>query len=243
MGVPQTSSYSSARLTLIAVIARDCGTGHAETSVTRVVPSGMQNATFDPAETIAGFPLKSIRRALGSIGIMDGDHVAHVAKTLSCPRSQAERVLAAAERRGLVTPTGVKDQWKTTDLGWELAMHWKPPPRIEPAIALDGDDDPKAINEVFDEVPCSLLRTTPDDDDAFEESTLQVGVFVEYASPRVIEISVSIPDDYDYPDESATIESSVYIGVEDAKRLMKALQTSVERAEQEIARRKGMPPR
>ena len=203
----------------------------------------MQDSTFDPAETVAGFPLKTIRRALGWMGIMHkaGDHVAHVAKTLSCPRSQAERVLAAAERRGLVTPTGVKNQWKTTDLGWELVMRWKPPPRIEPAISLDGNDDPKAINEVFDEVPCSILRTTPDDDDAFEEAMLQVGVFVDYASPRVIEISVSIPDDWDYPDDSASIESSVYVGIDEAKRLVKALQTTIGRAEEEIARRKRMP--
>jgi len=207
-------------------------------------PSDMQDVQFDPAETIAGFPLKSIRRALGWMGLMgkEGDNVERVAKALSCPLSQAEHVLAAAERRGLVTPTGVKNHWKTTDLGWNLVMRWKPPPRIEPAISLDGDDDPKAINEVFDEVPCSLLRTTPDDDDAFEEAKLEVGVFVEYASPRVIEISVSIPDDWDYPDDSASIESSVYVGVEDAKRFMKALQTSIERAEKGIARRKRMPP-
>lgn len=169
-----------------------------------------------------------------------GDHLTNVAKALSCPRSQAERVLAAAERRGLVTPTGVKNRWKTTNLGQELAMRWKPPPRLEPAIALDAEDDPKAINEVFGEVPCSLLRATPDDDDAFEESTLEAGVFVEYASPRVIEISVSIPDDYDYPDESASIESTVFLSVDDAKRFMKVLQTSIERAEKEIARRKRM---
>ena len=204
----------------------------------------MEKADFDPAETIAGFPLLSIKRALGWVGIMDDrDDVARVAEALTCPRSQAERVLAALERRGMVTPTAVKTQWKTTKLGWQLAMHWKPPPRIEPAIALENDDDSEAINEVFDDVPCSILRTTPDEEDTFEEARLEVGVLVEYASPRVIEISVSIPDDYDHPHSSATIESSVYIGIDDAKRFAMALQTAIGRADAEIARRATLKPR
>src|SRR4051794_12840176 len=107
----------------------------------------MEKADFDPAETIAGFPLLSIKHALCWVGIMDDrDDVALVAEALACPRSQAERVLAALERRGLVAPTTVKNQWKTTPLGWQLATRWKPPPRIEPAIALEDDDDSTAIN-------------------------------------------------------------------------------------------------
>jgi hypothetical protein len=181
-------------------------------------------------------------RALGWFGILDDrDDVALVAEALSCPRPQAERVLTAAERRGLVTPTAAKNQWKTTPLGWQVAVHWKPPSRIEPAIALDDHEDSKAINEIFDDVPCSILRA-PDDGDAFEEAQLGVGVFVEYESPRVIEISVSIPDD-DHPESSANIESSVYIGVDDAKRFSKALETAIKRAESEVARRAKLKTR
>lgn len=203
----------------------------------------MENADFDPAETIAGFPLLSIKRALGWVGIMDDrDDVALAADALTCSRSQAERLLAALERRGFVTPTPVKNQWKTTPLGWQLGMHWKPPPWIEPAIALEDNDDLKAISEMFDDVPCSILRTTPENDDAFEEARLEVGVFVDYASSRVIEVSVAIPDDYDHPDSSATVESSVYIGVDDAKRFAKALRTAIDRAESELARRATLKP-
>jgi len=204
----------------------------------------MEKADFDPAETIAGFPLLSIKRALGWVGIMeDRDDIALVADALSCPRKQAERVLAAAEQRGLVTPTQVKNQWKTTPLGSQLAWQWKPPPRIEPAVALEDDGDSKAINEMLDDVPCSILRTTPEDDDAFEEGLLEVGVFVDYASPRVIEVSVAVPDDYDDPHASSTFESSVYIGVDDAKRFAKALQTAIGRAESELARRAKLKPK
>lgn len=203
----------------------------------------MEKADFDPAETIAGFPLLSIKRALGWVGLMDDrDDIALVADALSCPRKQAERVLAAAEQRGLVTPTQVKNQWKTTPLGGQLARRWKPPPRIEPAIALEGEGDSKAINEMFDDVPCSILRTTPEDDDAFEEGLLEVGVFVDYASPRVIEITVAVPDDYDDPHASTTVESSVYIGVDEAKRFAKALQTAIGRAESELVRRSKLKP-
>src|SRR4051794_19677440 len=107
----------------------------------------MEKADFDSGETIAGFPLLRIKHALGWVGIMDDrDDVARVSEALACPRSQAERVLAALERRGLVTPTTVKNQWNTTRLGWELAHRWKPPPRLEPAIALEDDDDSNAIN-------------------------------------------------------------------------------------------------
>ena len=215
----------------------------APTASVRVVAWAMENADFDPSERIAGFPLLSIKRALGWVGITDDrDDVALVAEALSCPRPQAERVLTAAERRGLVTPTAAKNQWKTTPLGWQLAVHWKPPSSIEPAIALDDDEDSKAINEIFDDVPCSILRS-PDDGDAFEEAKLGVGVFVEYESPRVIEISVSIPDDYDHPESSANIESSVYIGVDDAKRFAKALETAIKRAESEVARRAKLKTR
>lgn len=204
----------------------------------------MENADFNPAETLAGFPLLSIKRALGFVGILDDrDDVALVAQALSCRRPQAAQVLAAAERRGLVRPTQVKNQWETTPLGWQLAMHWKPPARIEPAVALEDVPDSKAINEVFDDVPCSILRTTPDDAEAFEEARLEVGVFVDYASPRVIQISVSVPDDYDHPDSNATLDASVYIGIAEAKRFAGALQTAIARAEAELTRRTTLWPK
>ncbi len=210
----------------------------------RVIRKVMEKPDFNPSETIAGFPLLRIKHALGWVGILeDRDDVAHVSEALACPRSQAEGVLAALERRGLVTPTAVKNQWKTTQLGWQLAFRWKPPPRLTPAIALEDDDDSKAINEMLDDVPCSILRASTDSDHAFEEARLEVGVFVQYASPRVIEISVSIPDDYDNPASSSVVESSVYVGVEEAKRLAKALQAAIGRAESELARRAKLTPR
>ena len=81
----------------------------------------MATADFDPAEMIAGFPLLSIKRALVFVGIMDDrDDIKLVADALASSRSQAERVLGALERRGLVAPTRAKKQWTKTQLGWQL---------------------------------------------------------------------------------------------------------------------------
>jgi hypothetical protein len=202
----------------------------------------MGKSEFDPAEMIGGFSLVAIKRVLGHVGLLDDrDDIENVASSLGCPRSQAERVLAALERRGMVTKTAKSNQWDSTDLGRRLAWHWKAPPKLEPVIALEPESD--AINEMFESVPCSILRYV-NDEDAFEEADLQVGVFVEYASPRVIEISVLIPDDYDCRDDGGgTYDSSVYVSVEDAKRFAAALQTAIERAETEIARRATAKPR
>lgn len=202
----------------------------------------MEQPEFDASEVIAGFPLASIKRALTWVGLMDDrDDIKNVADALHCPSGQAERVLEALERRGLVTKAAHKRQWETTDLGKRLNYHWHPPRRIEPVIEREAGRG--ATNEVFETVPCSILRTSSDNGAAFEEADLDVGVFVEYESDRVIEISVSQPDDYDHRGESSVIESSVYIGVDEAKRFATALQKSIERAERELTRRKTAKPR
>jgi hypothetical protein len=115
---------------------------------------------------------------------------------------------------------------------------WQPPRRTQPVIERDEDPGDDVCSQMFDEVPCAVYRSgSTDGGDTFEEADLCVGVFIEYESPRVIEISTSQPDDYDHRQESATIESSVYISVDEAKRFAVALQQAIERAEAEIARR------
>lgn len=198
----------------------------------------MEKSEFDSAQVIGGFPILDIKRALTYVGLReDRDDVASVASSLRCPHSQAERVLAALERRGMVARTGKTNQWQTTDLGKRLAWHWQPPRKLQPAIALEPESD--GINEVFDGVPCSILRNE-DDEDMFEEAELEVGVFVEYASPRLVEISVMVPNDYENRDGGGTIDSSVYVSVDDAKRFARALQTAIDRAEKEIEGRKAL---
>jgi hypothetical protein len=197
----------------------------------------MEKTEFDANEVIAGFPLASIKRALAWVGVMeDRDDIKNVAKALRCPPGQAERVLEALERRGLVSKTARKRQWETTALGHRLKYYWQTPRKIEPAIEREAERG--AINQVFDSVPCSILRTSSDEGAAFEEADLQVGVFVEYETDRLIEISLSQPDDYDHRDESGKIESTVHVGLDEAKRLATALQKSIEHAERELVRRK-----
>jgi hypothetical protein len=208
----------------------------------RVTLGLVEKSDFDASEIIAGFPLPSIKRAIAWVGIMDDrDDIKNVADALGCQRPQAERVLEALERRGLVVKSAKKRQWDTTALGWQLRFQWQPPRRIEPVI--DRDEETDAINEGFGTVPCSILRSKADDDVAFEEADLDVGVFIEYESPRVIEISISQPDYYDYREESSTIETSVYIGVEEAKRFAEALQSAIARAEAEMVRRATVKPK
>jgi hypothetical protein len=197
---------------------------------------------FNAAEVIAGFPLLSIRRALLHVGMMpDRDDIKLVAESLGCRPNQAESVLQAMERRGLVTKAQKKRQWEVTDLGRDLRWHWKPPRRMQPVI--DRDDDSDAVNEGFEIVWCSLLRTQRDDSAMFEEAQFEVGVFVEYDTDRVVELSVVQPDDYDHPDSSSTIETSVYLSVTDAKKFAQGLQTAIEHAEAEITRRATAKPR
>lgn len=90
---------------------------------------------------------------------------------------------------------------------------------------------------MIDDVPCAILRGGSDDNHTFEDADLGVGAFIEYESPRVIEITILQPDDYDHRDEAAIIERSLYIGVDEAKRFGVALQEAIEKAEAEIARR------
>jgi len=202
----------------------------------------MEPHEFDPGEVIAGFPLVGIKRALTWVGVMeDRDDIKNVAKALGCPLGQAERVLEALERRGFVTKAPKKRQWETTPLGNRLHFEWKPPRRIQPAIEREDEGD--ANNEIFESVPCLILRPASDEGAALEECDIEVGLFVEYETDRVIEISVTQPDDYDHRDHSSTIESSVYLGVSDAKRFAAALQTAIGRAEAELARRATEKPR
>lgn len=209
----------------------------------RVTLRLVEKTEFDASEVIAGFPLTSIKRAIAWVGIMDDrDDIKNVADALGCQRPQAERVLEALERRGLVTKSAKKHQWDTTQLGWQLRFQWQPPRQIEPVI--DREEETDAINEGFGTVPCSILRSKPDDDLSFEEADLDVSVFIEYESPRVIEISICQPDYYDRrEDSSSTIETSVYIGVEEAKRFAEALTSAITRAEAEMVRRASVKPK
>jgi len=197
----------------------------------------VENPEFNAYEVIAGFPLLAIRRAISWVGLMDDrDDLKIVSDSLGCPYSQAERVLETLERRGFVAKTKNPRQWVTTRLAHQLGI-WQPPRRFEPAIERDEDQDDDCCNRVIDEVPCAILRGGTDDTFTFEDADLEVGVFIEYESPRVIEISISQPDDYDHREESGRIDRTVYIGVDDARRFAVALQKAIEGAEAEIARR------
>lgn len=201
----------------------------------------MARQTFDATELIAGFPLARIKQALFWIGLeRDRDDIEIIADGLRCGRPQAERVLEVLERRGFVTRASKKNRWEQTPLGRELSFCWHPPRRLEPVI--QREEETNACNEIFDAVACSIFRGS-DDGDAFEEADLEVGVFVEYESERVIEILVSKPDDYEHRDGSSTVETSIYIGLAEAKRFIRAFETAIERGEAEIARRAAIPVR
>ena len=88
------------------------------------------------------------------------------------------------------------------------------------------------------------LTAQANDEVMFEEADLEVGIFVEYESPRVIEILVSQPDYYDEGENSSsTIESSVYLGIEEARRFAAGLQLAIGAAEAELKRRATTKPR
>jgi hypothetical protein len=71
----------------------------------------------------------------------------------------------------------------------------------------------------------------------FEDAFLDVGVNVQYENERLVEINVVLPHDYEEPESNATIESTVYIGVAEARVILTGLQTAITRAEKELARR------
>lgn len=200
----------------------------------------MPETEFDANEVVAGFPLLSIRHALQWVGLMDDrDDIKSVAESLKCPNSQAERVLETLEERGFVTKTAKKRQWAQTPLGWRLSRTWQPPRRLHPVI--ERDDQGNATNQGFDTIPCFILRTEGDDD-VFEEADLDVGVWTEFESDKLIEINLTQPDDYDHRD-SSQIERSVYISVSDAKQFAKSLLEAIEYADKEIARRATAKPK
>ena len=200
-----------------------------------MVPSVPMATDFDPNQVIAGFPLVKIRGALSLLGLMDDrDDVAEVAKSLLCHAPQAIRVLEELERQGFVARTAKARQWQKTERGRELAYHWHPPRKMDPVI--ERETERGVYTEVFDSVPCSILRSVSEGD-MFEEADLQVGTSVEYESERLIEISISQPDDYDNRESSSLVDRSVYIGITDAKKFADALQKSTAKAERELVRR------
>src|SRR5262245_61601009 len=100
----------------------------------------MDREQFNVTETIGGFALTRIRRAMLFVGLMpDRDDIQTIAESLGCPSRQAESVLQALERRGLVTKAEQKRQWDITPLGKHLRFSWKPPRRLQPAIERDDD--------------------------------------------------------------------------------------------------------
>lgn len=200
----------------------------------------MSEPEFDANEVVAGFPLLSIRHALQWVGMMDDrDDIKSVADALKCPPSQAERVLESLEERGFVTKAAKKRQWDQTPLGWQLSRRWQPPRRLHPVI--ERDDQGNATNRGFDTIPCFILRSQGEDD-VFEEADLDVGVWTEFENDKLVEFTLSQPDDYDHRD-SSQIDRSVYISVSDAKQLAKSLQEAIEHAEKELARRATAKPR
>jgi hypothetical protein len=173
-----------------------------------------KESEFDANERVAGFPLAGIQRALGWVGIMDDrDDIKCVAEALHCPPSQAARVLDELEKRGFVTRAGMKNQWKHTEKGWRLAHAWQSSRRLIPAI----ESPSTGTNLILESVPCSILRTTEDNADVFEEARVSVGVHVEYEGERLIEIAVEQPNDYDEPDGGALIDRTLYVTAGDAK--------------------------
>ena len=191
---------------------------------------------FDATEMIAGFPLPSIQRALAYVGMLDSrDDIKNVSDGLRCPAHQALRVLEELERRGFVTKLKKAKHWDLTQRGRALAYYWKPPRKLHPAI--EREDTDIACIESFGSTPCFILRGTPDNEDVFEDAFLDVGVNVQYENERLIEINVVLPHDYEEPESNAAIESTVYIGIAEAKVILAGLQTAITRAEKELARR------
>lgn len=200
----------------------------------------MSETEFNANEVVAGFPLLSIRHALQWVGVMpDRDDIKTVAEALKCPASQAERILETLEERGFVTKAPKKRQWDQTAQGYRLSRGWQPPRRLHPVI--ERDDENNATNYGFETVQCFVLRTK-EDDDVFEEADLDVGVFTEYESDKLVEINLSQPDDYERRN-GAQIERSVYLSVSDAKQFAKGLQEAIEYAEKELTRRATRKPR
>ncbi len=191
---------------------------------------------FDATETIAGFSLVSIKRALSHVGLMDDrDDIKSVSDSLHCPEQQALRVLEELEKRGYVEKSAKRKQWNTTRRGWSLVIEWHPPRRFQPA--LEREDKDRVTLECFDLVPCFLLRPTPDGEQVFEEAMLDVGINPTYDNERLIELNVMQPDDYDDPYGGALIETSAYVDIAGAKQLIADLQLAVAGATKELARR------
>jgi hypothetical protein len=185
---------------------------------------------------VAGFPLASIQRALAYVGMLESmDDIKNVSEGLRCPPHQALRVLEELERRGYVTKLKKAKYWDLTERGRSLAYYWKPPRKLHPAI--EREDSDIACMEAFGTVQCFILRPTSDDEDVFEDAVLDVGVNLQYDNERLIELNVVLPHDYEEPEGNATIESSAYVSVAEAKVLISGLQDSVTRAERELARR------
>lgn len=191
---------------------------------------------FDATEIIAGFPLPSIQRALANVCMLESkDSVQNVAEGLRCPSRQAARVLEELERRGFVVKSNKRAHWDLTQRGKALAFYWKPPGRLHPAI--EREDADIACMESFGSATCFVLRPTSDNEDVFEEAMLDVGVNLQYENERVIEVNLMLPHNYDEPEGGATIESSFYINIAEAKAVVSGLQDAVSRAEKELARR------
>lgn len=190
---------------------------------------------FDANDRVLGFSLVGIKRALGWVGIMDDrDDVRSVSQALTCPEQQAIRVLEELERRGFVTKTEKRRQWKTTQKGHRLGFYWLPPRRFNPAIERESS----RCGQGFQSVRCGILRSTEDGADMFEEAEIDPTLSVQYEGERLVEINVTQPHDYDEEEAGgASVELSAFLSVAEAKSFAAALQQAITAAEREAARR------
>jgi hypothetical protein len=189
---------------------------------------------LDAATRIAGFPLKEIKRALSLAGLMNRNDVAEVARKLECPVRQALHVVDELEKQGFLIKLEKPGRVSLTEKGRQLVHLWSPPRRYTPIIERESEEG--VCNEVFDDASCGLWH---DEDDTImtEEAKIEAGIFVEQEGERLIEVSVVVPDDQDHPDEITNIETTIFMSIAEATRLSNVLQTSIEAAKAELARR------
>lgn len=177
----------------------------------------------------------SIKRALLMI-VVERDAVRAVAKTLKCSTGQAERVLEELEHRGLVEKAAKGKRRETTQKGHQLAYEWHPPRRFTPAI--ECEPEPDLTNEITESVPCSVWRFTPDQEVAFEEAEVEVGVHLEYETDRLIEINLAQNDEYQGEESgTGTVALSLYVSPAEARRFAVGLHKAIEKADAVAARR------
>ncbi len=85
---------------------------------------------------------------------------------------------------------------------------------------------------------CDILRADDHEREYFEEARIEPALCLDYDTPRVIDLSVIKPSDYDDEESGGDVETIACITIAEARQLIVGMERAIAQAEREQAAKK-----